>query len=222
MKKLLILFVVLLISYACKQKQESKIIEPDLSIAEKIANANGFSNWNKVSQISFTFNVDKDTTHFERSWSWKPKTGDVILITGTDTISYNRKSIDSLSIKADKSFINDKFWLLAPFQLVWDSGTQISEPTLEKAPISNSELNKITLTYTNNGGYTPGDAYDFYFGDDYIIREWIFRRGNAKEATMTTTWENYKDFNGINIALEHKRLEEAWSLNFTNVAVKMQ
>lgn len=221
MKKSIILLIILITSVSCKHKQETKVAEKEVSIAEKIAKANGFENWKNVAQINFTFNVDKDTTHFERSWSWKPKTGDVTLISGKDTISYNRKSVDSISLKADKSFINDKFWLLAPFQLVWDSGTTISEPITEEAPISKTQLNKITLTYPNEGGYTPGDAYDFYFGDDFIVKEWIFRRGNAKEPTMMTSWENYQDFNGLKIALEHKKPEENWKLYFTDVKVKM-
>lgn len=221
MKKSIILLIILITSVSCKHKQETKVAEKEVSIAEKIAKANGFENWKNVAQINFTFNVDKDTTHFERSWSWKPKTGDVTLISGKDTISYNRKSVDSISLKADKSFINDKFWLLAPFQLVWDSGTTISEPITEEAPISKTQLNKITLTYPNEGGYTPGDAYDFYFGDDFIVKEWIFRRGNAKEPTMMTSWENYQDFNGLKIALEHKKPEENWKLYFTNVEIEM-
>ncbi|AXP79876.1 hypothetical protein CJ739_780 [Mariniflexile rhizosphaerae] len=221
MKKSIILLIILITSVSCKHKQETKVAEKEVSISEKIAKANGFENWKNVAQINFTFNVDKDTTHFERSWSWKPKTGDVTLISGKDTISYNRKSVDSISLKADKSFINDKFWLLAPFQLVWDSGATISEPITEEAPISKTQLNKITLTYPNEGGYTPGDAYDFYFGDDFIVKEWIFRRGNAKEPTMMTSWENYQDFNGVKIALEHKKPEENWKLYFTAVEVKM-
>ncbi len=221
MKKSIILLIILITSVSCKHKQETKDAEKEVSIAKKIAKANGFENWKNVTLINFTFNVDKDTTHFERSWSWKPKTGDVTLISGKDTISYNRKSVDSISLKADKGFINDKFWLLAPFQLVWDSGTTISEPITEEAPISKTQLNKITLTYPNEGGYTPGDAYDFYFGDDFIVKEWIFRRGNAKEPTMMTSWENYQDFNGVKIALEHKKPEENWKLYFTNVEIEM-
>ncbi|MDO7171868.1 hypothetical protein [Mariniflexile sp. AS56] len=221
MKKLLILLILLAISYSCKQKKETKAADIELSIAQKIANANGFDKWKNVTKLNFTFNVDKDTTHFERSWSWKPKTGDVTLITGKDTVSYNRKSVDSLSEKADRGFINDKFWLLAPYQLVWDSGTSISEPVIAEAPISKTQLNKITLTYSNEGGYTPGDAYDFYFGDDYIVKEWVFRKGNAAKPSMMTSWENYQDFKGLKIALEHKKPEENWNLNFTHVQVEM-
>lgn len=219
MKKL-ILVIVISICFSCKNKEEVKVLGNELIIAEKIANANGFQNWKNISQIEFTFNVDKDSSHFERSWIWKTKTGNVTLISGKDTISFNRKSVDSLSIKADQGFINDKFWLLAPFQLVWDKTSKISEPLKETSPISKIPLNKITQTYPNDGGYTPGDAYDFYYDDDFIIREWVFRKGNSKKPSLITTWEDYETFNGLTIAKTHKKLEENWTLYFTGVAVE--
>ncbi|WP_452221686.1 hypothetical protein [Lacinutrix salivirga] len=218
MKKAFLILIIIL-CFSCKT--EKKEIEKKLSIAENIANAYGFENWEKVSKINFTFNVDKDSTHFQRSWTWSPKTNDVTLITNKDTISYNRKSIDSLSLRADQGFINDKFWLLTPFQLFWDEGATISETIGEKAPISNIVLNKITLTYTNKGGYTPGDAYDIFYDNNYIIKEWIYRKGNAAEPSMITTFENIKTFNGIKIATEHRKNNENWNLNFTNIQVKM-
>ncbi|WP_339917340.1 hypothetical protein [Yeosuana marina] len=220
MKNSIYILALAFVVVSCKENKKSVTSPTPLSIAEKIANANGFKHWKDISEIDFTFNVDRDSSHFERSWNWKPKTSDVTLISGKDTISYNRKSVDSLSLNADKGFINDKFWLLAPFQLVWDKGTTISEPSLEEAPISKQKLNKITLTYTSDGGYTPGDAYDFYYGDDFLVKEWIYRKGNSKEPSMITSWENYEDFNGLKIAKEHKKPEGNWKLYFSNIKVK--
>ena len=220
MMKNIILAVSIVLCISCKQKEETKVVEKELTVAEKIANAHGFENWKKVKEIAFTFNVDKDTMHFERSWRWNTKSGDVTLISSKDTITYNRKHVDSASTNADKGFINDKFWFLAPFQLVWDSGTNISDPVVEESPMSKTIMNKITLTYINEGGYTPGDAYDFYYEDDFIIREWIFRKGNAKEPTMTTSWEDYETFNGLKLAKSHKKPEGNWKLHFTGITVK--
>lgn len=220
MKNILILIVLTSFIVSCKQKENpEKVTEKEWSTAEKIANANGFENWKDVSELHFTFNVERDTAHFERSWIWKPKTEDVIMISGNDTIAYNRKSVDSTAMNADKSFINDKYWLLAPFQLVWDKGTQISEPIKEAAPISNKEMNKISLTYPSEGGYTPGDAYDLYYDDSYMISEWIYRKGNSTEPSMMTTWEDYEDFNGITIGKAHNRPDANWKLHFTNIQV---
>ncbi len=214
MKNLLVVIGLILLSYSCKQKEDSVLSKPKLSIAEKIANAHGFEHWKNVSEIQFTFNK-------KRNWTWHPKTKDVTLITEKDTISYNRKSIDSLSKKADRAFINDKFWLLIPFQLVWDAGTTISEPIKEIAPISKIKMNKITLLYGSEGGYTPGDAYDIYFEDDYMIKEWAFRKGNKPKAGLTNTFENYKDFNGIKIAQDHKRNKGDWNLTLSEISVKI-
>jgi len=221
MSRAFILLFGLALFTSCKsdQKTEPKPIEEELSIAQKIANASGFQHWKNVSQISFTFNVDRDTTHFERTWIWKPKTGDVVSISNKDTIAYNRSTVDSTSLNADKGFINDKYWLLAPFQLVWDTSATISEISTENAPISSKSLNKITLTYPNEGGYTPGDAYDFYFDDDYMVKEWVFRQGNSKEPSMITTWEDYEDFDGIKISTLHKKSEGNWKLYFSNIEI---
>lgn len=220
MKKYPIIIFIILLSLSCKQKQGKIADIKQPSVAEKIANAHGLKKWKNVSEISFTFNIDKDS-HFERSWIWKPKTNQVTLINNNDTIHYNRTKIDSTIAKTDSAFINDKYWLLVPFQLVWDLGTTLSEPTKEAAPISKTVMKKITLTDSNNGGYTPGDAYDIYYGDDYIIKEWIFRRGNSQEPTMITTFEDYQDINGIKFALKHKKADNNWNLNFTNVSVNL-
>ncbi|WP_027124405.1 hypothetical protein [Gelidibacter mesophilus] len=219
MKNSLILVLIVTLFTSCKQKEASKAIENEWSAAEKISNANGFENWKNVSEIQFTFNVDKDTTHFERSWTWHPKTEDVIMISGQDTVAYNRKLVDSISMNADKAFINDKYWLLAPFQLVWDTSASLSEESLSEAPISKKQMNKITITYPNEGGYTPGDAYDLFYDNDYIIQEWVYRKGNSKEPSMMTTWEDYADFDGIKIAKTHNRPNENWKLHFSNVKV---
>ena len=217
MKKI-ILAVIIVLCFSCKHKEEVKAKE--LSVAEKIARAHGFENWKHVNEISFTFNVDKDSSHFERSWRWNTKSGEVVLVSGTDTITFNRKQVDSVSLNADKAFINDKFWLLAPFHLVWDSGTQISEPVKAESPISKTQMKKITITYTNDGGYTPGDAYDFYFSNDYIIKEWVFRKGNSKNASLTTTWGDYENYSGLQIATTHKKPEDIWKLHFTGISTK--
>ncbi|XMO87253.1 hypothetical protein AAFN75_02985 [Algibacter sp. AS12] len=210
MKKLLIAVCLITFGLSCKQKEE-KIIK-EISIAQKIANAHGFENWNAVSEIQFTF-------FNKRSWIWKPKTNDVTLITEKDSINYNRTALDSTFIKADRAFINDKFWLLIPFQLVWDQNTTLSKPTIEESPIHKKQLKKITVTYPDTGGYTPGDAYDIYYNNDFIIKEWAFRKGNAATAGLINTFENYQEFNGIKIALDHKKAEGDWNLTLSEIEI---
>ena len=103
-------FLVLL---SCNNNQKSQEVElikekdslQNLDIRHKIANANGYENWKNVSEIAFTFNVDRGENHFDRSWIWNPKTGAVSMFSAADTISYNRSQMDSLTL-------NIGYWLL--------------------------------------------------------------------------------------------------------------
>lgn len=224
MKKYFLLSVSLLfVLSSCKteKKKEAETAAKELNILEKVAQAHGYDNWKEVSSLKFTFNVDRDSTHFERTWLWQPKTNDVTLMTREDTLNYNRKAVDSIIAKTDSGFINDKFWLLAPYQLVWDqNGFTYEHFENEEAPISKQKMHKLTTVYANEGGYTPGDAYDYYFGDDYIIKEWVFRRDNQEEPSMVTSWEDYENLNGLDIATMHKMPESDFQLYFTNIQVE--
>ncbi len=202
----------------CKTEKKQEIVK-ETSILEKVANAHGFENWNKVNQIEFTFNVDRDSTHFERSWIWKPKVNEITRISGADTLTYTRKTMDSIAYKTNGGFINDRYWLLAPFNLMWDKNNfEYTHEENMTSPIAQKPMHKLTIVYSNEGGYTPGDAYDFYFEKDYLIKEWVFRKSNQQEPSMTTTWENYDNDNGIIFAIDHKKDKENFNLYFTNVA----
>ncbi|MEH6765644.1 MAG: hypothetical protein V7655_14160 [Aequorivita antarctica] len=229
MKNFLSTFLIAIALISCNNNKNSGKIENNqsiskksLTIAEKIANANGYENWKNVSEIAFTFNVDRGENHFDRSWIWKPKTGDISMMSANDTINYNRSQMDSLIMKTDAAFINDKYWLLAPFQIVWDEGTTFSEKENALAPISKDTLNQLTIVYKNEGGYTPGDAYDFFYDKNLKIKEWNYRKGNANKPSMSTTWEDYENFNGIEIAKTHKDSTGNFKLYFTNISVKKE
>lgn len=208
----------------CKtnKKEDSESTKVESTILEEISNAHGYKNWKNVEEIAFTFNVDRDSTHFSRSWIWQPKTNGVTHISGSDTLRYNRKTMDSIAFKTNAGFINDRYWLLAPFNLIWDkSNFTYDHLKNEIAPISKETMQKLTIVYGNEGGYTPGDAYDFYFDDDYIIREWVFRKGNQVEPSMTTTWEGYNDIQGFKFVRDHKKEEGNFNLYIDNIAVKL-
>lgn len=160
MKKLIYLSLSLsFLAMSCKEtkKQETLAPEEEVPILEQVAYANGFVNWNHVQELKFTFNVDRDTAHFERSWIWKPKTQEVTAITAQDTVMYNRARItDSIAYKADGNFINDKYWLLAPINILWDKNNISTKHSIdEEAPLSKKSMQKLTVIYNQEGGYTP-------------------------------------------------------------------
>lgn len=216
-----ILLIALLISCKADKKKSIGKAEALISIPQKIANAHGYDYWKDVKSIHFTFNVDRDSTHFERSWYWKPKTNDITSISAHDTLQYNRAAMDSTAYKVNGGFINDRYWLLAPFNLIWDKNSYEHEHSENAvAPISGESMQKLTIVYDSRGGYTPGDAYDFYFGDDFLIKEWTFRKENQAEPSMSTTFENYLETKNLKLALDHKKDGEPFNLYFTGVEVK--
>ncbi|MEJ2163593.1 MAG: hypothetical protein P8X60_09880 [Robiginitalea sp.] len=205
-----------------KQETPENIVEtPEKTLPELLAYKHGFENWKDVQRIRFTFNIDRDTSHYERSWIWDVRENRVTRMSEADTISYLRSEVDSTLMRVDGSFINDKFWFLAPYQWVWDSGSfthSYQEDAL--APISGDSMPKLTIVYGNEGGYTPGDAYDFYLGRDSLVREWVFRRGNQPEPSVITTWEGYQKFQGLNLSTRHENAEGSLKFYFTGIAVE--
>lgn len=223
MKKILIVLFTIITLTACKKDVKQPItINNPLSIAQNIAIAHGYENWKNVKLFEFKFGGKKDNPQSGRSWVWNPKTNDVSLKNGAETITYNRNNIDSTSVETDKAFINDKFWALIPFQLIWDESATISEKASAHSPVKNEVCFKITITYPSEGGYTPGDAYDIYFNQDYIIREWNYRKANSPEPSLSNTFENYQNFKGLLIAQEHKKSEGDWNLLLRNIKVELE
>lgn len=224
MKPYLYTFIAALVLITCcknEKKTTTTEVEKELIILEKLAYANGFENWNNVQELKFTFNVDRDTSHFERTWIWKPKINEVTAINATDTLTYLRKDMDSVTHKTNGGFINDKYWLIAPINILWDKNSiDYNHSQNAEAPISKKPMQKLTVVYGTEGGYTPGDAYDFYFGEDHLVKEWVFRKGNQAEPSLTTTWEEYVDIGGLKIAKMHQKEDGSFKLYFTDVEVK--
>lgn len=202
------------------EKQLPSTESEPMDQAKNIAMANGYDQWDNVNQIKFTFNVDRPDRHFQRSWTWEPKTGRVVLESQKDTVVFNHKKVDSASYAADVQFINDKYWLLGPFNLLWDNTATLTSSEKEFAPFTKDTLRKLTITYPAEGGYTPGDAYDYYYDDQYNIKEWVFRTKNQEEASMIMSWEGQQDFNGVKIYTSHKTEDGQLTIHFTNVSVK--
>jgi lipopolysaccharide export LptBFGC system permease protein LptF len=192
----------------------------ELSILEKIANANGYENWKDVNKITYTFNVDRDSSHFQRTWHWSPKEEKVTLISSKDTINYHTSQKDSTLTKTDQAFINDKYWLLFPFQLVWDKGFDYTVKEEINSPLHKEILTEISISYNNEDGYTPGDMYKIYINKDYMIKEWSFHPQGAEKAALVNTWEDYESQKGIKFAKMHQDSTGSFKLYFTNVSIQ--
>jgi len=224
MKKILSLSMLLLLFAGCKNESKKADLSEELSPAEetiitKIAYTNGFENFEKVNQLNFTFNVKvNDTVRSQRSWKWYPKENKIELTENDETFSYIKKEpLDEQSKAADQKFINDSYWLLFPYQLMW-SNFESEFHQSATAPISLKQMQGLTVNYSSDGGYTPGDTYRLYLSDDLMVREWTYESSGGR--TLSTTWEDYETFNGITISKMHKSEDGSFQLYFTDIELK--
>lgn len=202
--------------FSCAQPKNTAE-EREFTYQEKLAGAYGLKAFDNLTSLHYTFNVKKGDAQASRTWTWEPRSGKVTLIEKGDTIMYNHNQVTEELKQVDHKFINDKYWLLFPFQLVWDTGytSNITEQAI--SPISKEKLTKLTIQYNNEDGYTPGDAYDFYVDKNLEVKEWAFRKGGQEEPSLTTTWEGYSNVNGVKIASDHYSEDRSFRLWFTDV-----
>lgn len=174
-----------------------------------IANAYGFPHWEQVEEIAFTFNVQapgRDAT--SRSWTWNPRTRQVTRTRNGESITFTAgRPRNQAETDADKQFINDSYWLLFPFQIVWSNPKLIDygPQPLPIPPDNGSDAmatRKVTVQYPEEGGYTPGDAYDLYLDENHRITQWVFRRGGGDKGSPAT-WEGNRRLGPIIVSTEH-------------------
>src|SRR5690606_21181935 len=224
MKQITFLLICIGLLSGCKDNSKTKgfndqnIGNTEHPINVEIANANGFEEFELVKQINFTFNVKvNDTLRTSRAWKWFPQEDRVELQENEETLEYdNDGEFTDAEQAADRKFINDTYWLLFPFQLVWSDFNMEHNPTSE-APISKNSMQQLSINYEGDGGYTPGDTYHIYFRDDKTIQEWTYVSSGGR--TLSTTWEDYEDFNGLKIAKMHKSEDGSFQLFFTDIEV---
>ena len=111
--------------------------------------------------------------------------------------------MDEKTKKIDAAFINDNYWLLFPFHLVWDKNVEFKDDGIKNYPISKGKGRCLIVTYSKQVGYTPGDAFELYLDKDNRIHEWIYRKAGSMKNPFPATWEGNKNFKGVIISTEH-------------------
>lgn len=193
--------------------------EAEDNLPMKVAKAYGFENFDNVNSIAYTWNVQAGPEVRTRDWKWNIKERTVYYADQDTSYTYSLDLPQEEMPKADGGFVNDKYWLMFPFQLAWDSGYNYLVEENVPAPISGESSTKLIIIYNQEDGYTPGDAYDLYLDENHMIKEWVFRRGNGIEG-RAMTWENEQDYNGLKFATEHKNDEGMRFIWFTNIEVE--
>jgi hypothetical protein len=189
---------------------------------QRIANAYGFGHWDEVVEIKYTFNVKTPDRETARHWTWRPKDDLVTLeVDGEEPVTYTRSSLNDKTpeavITADKRFINDSYWFLFPFQLVWSNPT-ITDAGKAVLPIGEGDGRKVIVQYPDEGGYTPGDAYDIYLGGEGMITHWVFRKGGGEKGNPMT-WEANKTLGPIEVCTDHYNTDKSFRLWFSGLKI---
>jgi hypothetical protein len=197
-------------------------------LAQKVADAYGVNNFSKVKSISYTFNVEHDGKHFQRSWIWEPKTGEVTFMGKNNKgkeikVTYNRnKSMDEATKKIDAGFINDEYWLLFPYHLVWDGHVDIKDEGMKKYPIGKGEGDCLVVRYIGKVGYTPDDVFKLYVDKSNHIHQWVYEHHGNSKSPSPATWQGNKNFKGLIISTIHYGPGKKFKLWFSNVKVELE
>jgi hypothetical protein len=202
-------------------------------IVEQMAKTYGIDSWSQVDAIRYTFNLDIPGRKVSRSWTWEPK-ADRVTFEGKDKggkpvkVTYVRSQISSqpenVKKDIDPGFVNDQYWLLFPFHVVWDTGANVENKGKQKLPMGKGSAEHVVVKYPSDVGYTPGDTWELYVGADSRVEEFVFRHGgSAKPGVVIATWTGYKKAGPLLISTEHRGTADGkpMRLTFTNVAVKV-
>jgi hypothetical protein len=198
------------------------------SLPEEVARACGIERFPEVEALRFTFNVKAGERRVTRVWMWEPGPDRVVELdeTGTDTLAhYLRSELEGSGAESlrdvDAKFINDQYWLLFPFHLVWDEFESIDVGAGESPlPSGDGTARKIVVTYPPGVGYTPGDVYDLYVGDDDRIVEWAYHRGGSPEPKLEASWTDYRRVGPLTLSLTRPGIGSDFRVWFSDVAVR--
>lgn len=195
-------------------------------IVRRISDAYGVSSFSSIAKIRFTFNLVRDSVRVSRSWEWEPKTNCVTFFDSSDLkkkITYYRmdspKKTPVENQNIDMKFINDQYWLLFPFHLVWDITTAISIEKQQPLPMGSGSATRVTICYPEAGGYTPGDCYELYVDDNYHIVQWQYRHGGSGKINVTAAWNNHQKAGPFLFSLDRPGPDGKFRVWFTDVAV---
>ncbi len=222
-KAVMVALLAITLSACATQNKETR----RMTLRQSIGNAYGVDYFDSIEQIQYEFNVRIGDKRIKRFWIWEPKL-DRVTFQGMNyrkAITYNRRDIETTTSsalrKVDAWFINDSYWLLFPFHVVWDANIKVEDLGRQKPPLGGGKSRQVVITFPPSGGYTPGDVYEIYLDDDYRLTQWVYRKGGSEKATRMTTWEDHRQAGPLLLSLDHKAGDEKFRVWFTSVGVKV-
>jgi hypothetical protein len=206
---------------------------------ELVTALGGQSAWEKARQLRFDFIVEREGTRVaEFHHVWDRYTGDYRLL-GTDksgapfAVYFNVNTRDGVAFmngkpvegdekkkmleKAYGRFINDSYWLLAPWK-VFDPGVH-RDYDGEKTGPDGALCDVLRLSF-ESVGLTPKDVYWMWITrDGRHMVQWQYVLGGAQEEPTTALWKDWRTIGGIAVSLEKEIVGRPAKIRFDNVAV---
>jgi hypothetical protein len=202
-------------------------------IAEQIAKTYGLDSFGQIEAIRYTWNAELGDLKLSNKWEWSPKT-DTVSYEGKDkegkpvTATYRRSELgsqsDAIKNTIDPAFVNDQYWFILPFHLVWDGATATDEG-MQKLPTGDASAQRVVMKYPAEGGYQPGDTWDLYVGADKRIEAIVYHRGapNPPPKLVIATYTDYKKAGPLLVSTDHRGTLDGkpLRLTITDVSVKL-
>jgi hypothetical protein len=203
------------------------------AIAEQMSKTYGLDSFGQVEGIRYTFNAELPGVKLSHTWEWNPKT-DTVSYEGKDKegkpvkVAYQRSQLgsqsDAIKNEIDPAFVNDQYWLLFPFHVIWDQSATVTDDGMQKLPLGSGSAERVVVKYPSEGGDSPGDTWELYVGPDKRIAEFIYHRGSTKKPSVViATWEGYKKAGPLLISTDHRGTadEKPLRISLSDVSVKV-
>jgi hypothetical protein len=203
------------------------------AIAEQMSKTYGLDSFGQVEGIRYTFNAELPGVKLSHTWEWNPKT-DTVSYEGKDKegkpvkVAYQRSQLgsqsDAIKNEIDPAFVNDQYWLLFPFHVMWDQSATVTDDGMQKLPLGSGSAERVVVKYPSEGGDSPGDTWELYVGPDKRIAEFIYHRGSTKKPSVViATWEGYKKAGPLLISTDHRGTadEKPLRISLSDVSVKV-
>ncbi len=209
---------------------------------EFISALGGETAWAKARQFRFDFAVEREGKSVARfSHAWDRYTGDYRL-SGTDktgapfTVFFNVNTREGQAFVNGKAvegeareaqlknaygrFINDTFWLLAPWK-IFDPGVRLAYDGEKPCPAETGAgaCDVLKMSF-DNVGLTPRDIYWLWITRDggHMVA-WQYLLNGAEETPTLALWKDWKNYGGILLASEKPMAGKPAAIRFENLSV---
>ncbi|MEO9871723.1 hypothetical protein [Ekhidna sp.] len=109
-------------------------------------------------------------------------------------LNHRKEELSTLEYEAYEYFVNDSFWLIAPFK-IRDSGVVRSFVEMEDG-------RGLLVTYTT-GGVTPGDSYLWILDENGFPKAWKLWTSNVPLGGLKVGWGGWVEKEGVWFSLFH-------------------